>query len=437
MPQPPNPPGPATAGGGSEGVSGATAHDTAAQVRAAGDLLGEGLAGVVGIAADAHRAVVDRVESSLPPSARPVTAVTRRVADGVFSVVGATHRWAPVAVSEVTARAVPGLPVVDSAPGRLALPLVNGLWGDHVARRHAALAIPMAVRVCGADVPLVAPELAQAFPSATGHVVVFVHGLMEGDEAWWGAGGPEQSFGAGLERDLGATAVHVRYNSGAPVSSNGRALAELIEDLTAQWPVPVERIDLVGHSMGGLVARSSGYAALEGGHGWVERQATLITLGTPHLGAPLAKAAHVTGWALARLPESEPYGRVLASRSHGIRDLRHGALVEADWIDRDPEALFEDPPADLPLLPHVTYCHVAASITADPDHPAGRLVGDGLVRHGSASGRGRTRHIPFGQDNGARLGGVDHLALLRHPQVYALIRDWIEPDPAGTGNPAD
>lgn len=412
-------------------------RDPVAQVRAAGDLLGEGLGGVVGIAADAHRAVVDRVETFLPPSARPVTAATRGIADGVFGLVGAAHRWAPVAVAEVAVRAAPDLPVAEATPGRRVLPLVNGLWGDRVAQRHPALAIPMSVRVDGADVALARADLARAFPSATGHLVVFVHGLMESDEAWQAAGDPPDSFGARLERDLGASAVHVRYNSGVHVSSNGSDLADLIEELVEHWPVPVTRIDLVGHSMGGLVARSAGHAADEAGHDWVGQQATLVTLGTPHLGAPLAKATHLADWALAQAAETQPYGRVLASRSDGIRDLRHGAVVEADWIDRDRAALFEDPPADLPLLPHVTYCHVAATITADPDHPAGRLVGDGLVRHGSASGRGRTRHIPFGQDTGARLGGVDHLALLRHPEVYALVRDWIGRDPAGRDNLAD
>jgi pimeloyl-ACP methyl ester carboxylesterase len=428
---------PSTKPGGAPGASGPTAPDSAAQVRAAGDLLGEGLSGVVGIAADAHRAVVDRVESFLPASARPVTAATRGIAGGVFGLVGAAHRWAPVAVAEVAARTTPDIDVAESTPGRRVLPLVNGLWGDRVAQRHPALAIPMAVRAGGADVPLTSADLARAFPSATGHVVVFVHGLMESDEAWWGAGDAGDSFGARLEADLGASAVHVRYNSGARVSSSGRALAELLEELVGQWPVPVRRVDLVGHSMGGLVARSAGHAAREAGHDWVTRQATLVTLGTPHLGAPLAKGTHVADWALAQVAETEPYGRVLASRSAGIRDLRHGAIVEADWVDRDPAALFEDPPADLPLLPHVTYCHVAATITADPEHPAGRLVGDGLVRHGSASGRGRTRHIPFGEENGARLGGVDHLALMRHPEVYDVIRDWIDRNPAGSGNLAD
>lgn len=68
---------------------------------------------------------------------------------------------------------------------------------------------------------------------------------------------------------------------------------------------------------------------------------------------------------------------------------------------------------------------MAASLTRDVEHPAGQLLGDGLVRYPSASGAGRTRRIPFEIDNGAHLGGLDHLSLLNHPAVYARLRDWL------------
>ena len=409
------------------------------EVRVVGDLVGEGLAGVVGIAADAHRAVVDRVESFLPPPARPVTALTRGIAGGVFGAVGAAHRWVPVAAADVVARAVPGLPVADSALGRRALPVAAGLWGDRVSGRHPALSISMALRADGRDVAPEPAQLALAFPDARGHLVVFVHGLMESDDAWAATGAQEgqgTSFATALESDLGVTALHVRYDSGDNVSANGGALAELLEALTADWPVAVERIDLVGHSMGGLVARSACHAGADEGHAWVGRLTTLVTLGTPHLGAPLAKAAHVAGWAMARLPESEPYSRVLSARSDGIRDLRYGAVLPQDWSGRDRFALVEDLPADLPLPAHVRTCHVAATLTDDPEHPVGRAVGDGMVRTGSAAGRGRTRRIPFDPVDGARVGGVDHLALLRDPEVYALLQGWIGSD-APASEPAE
>jgi hypothetical protein len=64
-------------------------------------------------------------------------------------------------------------------------------------------------------------------------------------------------------------------------------------------------------------------------------------------------------------------------------------------------------------------------VTANPRSPVGRLVGDFLVLEASASGRSRTRRIPFEAENGLVLGGTNHLALLNHPAVYAQLRDWL------------
>ena len=57
--------------------------------------------------------------------------------------------------------------------------------------------------------------------------------------------------------DLGYTPVFVRFNTGRHISENGASLAALLDELVADWPVEVERIAIVGHSMGGLVARSA------------------------------------------------------------------------------------------------------------------------------------------------------------------------------------
>ncbi len=186
---------------------------------------------------------------------------------------------------------------------------------------------------------------------------------------------------------------NVRYNSGRHISENGRSLADVLERVVEQWPVEVERIALVGHSMGGLVARSACHQAAEDGAAWVERVRHVISLGSPHLGAPLAQGVHVATAALRALPETRPFGNFLGRRSGGIRDLRHGSLVDEDWRDRDPDALRAAACREVPLLPHATHCFVSATITRDARHPLGRLLGDALVLSGSASGRIRTRRI--------------------------------------------
>ena len=117
----------------------------------------------------------------------------------------------------------------------------------------------MAVRVAGKPVPPEPEALAAAFPDASPRVVVFLHGLMETEFSW----GTGETYGTRLKRELGYTPVTVRYNSGLRISRNGRCLSELMGELVAAWPVEVERIALVGHSMGGLVARSACHRALE------------------------------------------------------------------------------------------------------------------------------------------------------------------------------
>ena len=217
----------------------------------------------------------------------------------------------------------------------------------------------------------------------------------------------------------------MRYNSGRHISENGESLADLLEELVAAWPLEVEEIALVGHSMGGLVARSACHAGAQRGDAWVERVRRVISLGSPHMGAPLAQGVHWGAAALWRLPETRPFAAFLRRRSAGIRDLRQGSLVDADWRDCDPDALRASACAELPLLDGATHCFVAATLTRSPRHPLARLLGDCLVLEPSASGRSRTRRLPFEAEYGMHLGGTHHLALLKHPAVYAKLRDWL------------
>jgi len=77
------------------------------------------------------------------------------------------------------------------------------------------------------------------------------------------------------------------YNTGLHVSTNGRAFAQMLEDLVAAWPVPVEELSILAHSMGGLVARSAHHYASAAGYAWPRKLRKLLFLGTPHHGVPL------------------------------------------------------------------------------------------------------------------------------------------------------
>jgi hypothetical protein len=165
----------------------------------------------------------------------------------------------------------------------------------------------------------------------------------------------------------------------------------------------------------------------------------VFCLGTPHLGAPLEKVANLAGWALSRLPETQAFARLVNGRSAGIKDLRFGNLVDQDWCDCDPDEFLRDRCQEVPFLPSATYYFIGATLSREPNAPAGAILGDLLVRFPSASGHSRKRRIPFEVDHGRHLGGLNHFQLLNHPAVYEQIRHWIDhgagaPVPAvGTG----
>ena len=369
-----------------------------------------------------NRAVADRVFQAVGPGAALVRPVHEAVTRSVFAGLGlGTRAIGMAAAAAVGSRDAPAL---STTPRRSAvIAAVTGLRGDALEAEGSPLSQPMAVRVDGEPVALDPDSLHEAFPDAGPRLVVFVHGLMT-TEFSWALFGPE-TYGERLARELGCTPVYVRYNTGRHISENGRSLSELMEKLVAAWPVDAKQISLVGHSMGGLVARSACCHAAEEGADWAGLVTHSVSLGTPHMGAPLEQAVHMLSARLARLPETRPFANFLRRRSGGIRDLRQGSLVDDDWRDSDPDALRGAACAEIPLLEGATHCFVSATITRSDRHPVGRLIGDTLVLKPSASGRSRTRRIPFEDEHGMHLGAATHFTLLNHPAVYERLRDWL------------
>jgi pimeloyl-ACP methyl ester carboxylesterase len=406
-----------------------------AEIRSFGEIAAASVARPGVVARDVHRAVAARVFGMLGPLGAPVRVIHDGVSQASYRAVDAVLR-APVrrgahTLARGASREAAAL--ADSGPGSLLLGALNGMAGDRLARDHPDLAFELSVRSHGSDVSLDADGLAAAFPDASPKLAVFVHGLCETDEAW-GIGSPRQgSYGARLRDELGYTPVYVRYNTGLRVSDNARRLAAALERIAAHWPAAVDEVALVGHSMGGLVSRSAAHYGGVDGQGWTERLRHVFCLGTPHLGAPLEKAAHAAGWTLGRLPETRPFADLFFNgRSAGIKDLRYGSCLEDDWSDGHPDEFLRHRCGEAPFLTSAAYYFVGATLTRRPDG-IGALVGDLLVHYPSASGSGRSRRIPFEIDNGKHIGGLHHLQLLNHPDVYAQIRAWIERAPASAG----
>lgn len=391
-------------------------YDPASEWLAAGALLGEGLSNAVNIVADTHKVIANRVERYTPEPLATFSRLHHAAVQTTYSAVSTVSRLAPATAADVgVALAADALkPLEQTAVGRPAARWANGIMGDRLSEQRPELAFRMSVRVHGRDVS--GEALSSAHPNATGHIVVFLHGLTETEQCWSRGVATERQYPACLQRDLGITPLLVRYNSGLHISDNGRLLDELLEEVVESWPVEVESLSLVGHSMGGLVARSACIAAAD--RQWTRTLRAVVTLGTPHLGSPVEKLAHIADWMMARIPDAAPTGRILGLRSAGIRDLRFGSLTETGWAG---EELLADPHEEIPTVPGVSHYWVAGSLT--PNRPLSHLLGDGLVRARSAQGRGRKRAAHM--DDGAHVAGVGHMRLVADEEVYNLLLRWL------------
>jgi pimeloyl-ACP methyl ester carboxylesterase len=389
---------------------------------------------------EVHQGIADRAFRAVGPVGRPVQVVHDTLSgltySGVRLALGAGARVA----GGVASLRVGGEDLDTARAGRVALAILNGAHGDLLAREASALAIDMTVRMAGRAVPPETAALRAAFPESTGRLAVFLHGLTETEDSWgYGAqkhhGDRAVTYGSQLRRDLGLTPVYLRYNTGLHISDNGRSLDALLSSLVDAWPVPVQDVVLVGHSMGGLVARSALHQAGGGtsdARPWTHLVRDTVTLGSPHLGAPLERGVHRLTAQLARLPETRPLATLLTLRSGGIKDLRRGTLVEADWTGRDLDALPPGEHTHLPLHDSARHFVVLATLSRNPEGRLADLLGDMLVPPRSAIGdTGDDDRLAFPPDHVHRIGGLHHFDLLDHPLVYARIREWLQQRPEG------
>lgn len=358
-----------------------------------------------------HRAIAQRWFGAAGRLGKPV----HMAHDAISHVVYGSIRFLGTSVGMgIDAKTAAESPAADTARS-----FVNGLWGDALGRHSDRLGIPMTIRDADGAAVAAGQELAAVFPAATGQLVLLVHGLVETERCWHGTDA-QPGLIHSLDDHAALSPVAIRYNSGLRVSANGSLLAALLEHLHSTWPVPVESISLVGHSMGGLVVRSACTQARTAGHRWIEDVDHVVTTGSPHLGVPLEKYVNVLAWGLSAAPETRPLADLLNSRSVGIKDLRFGAIAEDDWQGVDPNALLRNTVGEHPLPTDIDHHFVAGVVTSNPHHPIGVLIGDLIVRPASSTGQSHW----IAQDV-VVVGGTHHFDLRHDPAVIARVMGWL------------
>jgi pimeloyl-ACP methyl ester carboxylesterase len=383
-------------------------------VRGAVRLVIDGVGGVTGIVEAMHHRIASRSPplGSVPDApTRGITGLVYRSIRGTTGLVGKTLDTALAGVEALLQASLRDVPQEQAMPRRDAVvAALNGVVGDHLERTGNPLGVQLQLRVRGATAGAV------DVPETGTRLLLLIHGLCMNDQQWTRDG---HDHGQALGDALGYTPVYVRYNSGRHISANGYQLAAALEQFLRQWPHPVPSVAIIGHSMGGLVARSALFQAAQAGMDWPAKVQRLVFLGTPHHGAPLERGGNWLHLGLGISPYLAPFTRLSGLRSEGITDLRHGNLLEQDWstsrFDR------HDTRSVVPL-PHGVACYAIAGTLGQGD-----VLGDGLVPQASALGRNakptRDLHIPPSHVWIGR--GINHLDLLSSAAVYRRLRRWL------------
>jgi pimeloyl-ACP methyl ester carboxylesterase len=306
---------------------------------------------------------------------------------------------------------------------RLMVSSINGAFGDWLRDQNRVWAQTMQFCRDGAPLTLDVASLQTQLTHPRPHVVVFMHGLCLNDLHWQPPGQP--GFGGRWEHDGKITAFYGRYNTGLHIHENGRQLALMLERLLQSYPIPIERLTLVGHSMGGLVSRSACSYAQELQLSWLSVLQDVACLGSPHQGAALERIGQWVTLSLDKTRITASLSRAGKQRSAGIKDLRYACLRHEDWQDSHPDAERPLRITSLPLLPSVRYCLLASNWKT----ATGETLGDGLVQVSSAMAQHLGGHpLETPQVTRTLLQGLHHMELPRHEAIFHELNGWLFSD---------
>ena len=403
-------------------------HLHASDLRAVAQLATQATAGVTRIVEGVHQSVWDTLGvkgGHLPGQTGGLTGLVYRSVHGVNRLVG---KGINTALARLFPARDPGDATHAATPEREAvLAALNGVLGDRLAADHNPLATPMTLRYKGQALDWQNPP---APAEVSGKILLLVHGLCMNDLQWQTEhDGRPVNHGTALAQALGYTPVYLRYNSGLHTSQNGHELSRQLGQLVSKWPVPVEEITIVAHSMGGLLTRSAVHDAQQTAQAWPRHLKNIVFLGTPHHGAPLERAGNWVDVILGSTPYSAPFAKLGQLRSAGITDLRYGHLLDADWRGHNRFHRKPDSREPLPLPQGVACYTVAATLSPQRGRLADRLIGDGLVPLRSALGQHEDpkRSLEFAKDAQYVAYRTGHVALLSSPQVQQQMLNWLVP----------
>lgn len=298
---------------------------------------------------------------------------------------------------------------------------INGVIGDYLLKHQNPMALPMALYDHYGEVQK---------GDLSGPVTIFVHGLCMHHLTWSTAkyGGISEKLLAHRGQN---TMLYLNYNTGRRISANGRSFANTLEDLLRRNP-NISNINLIGHSMGGLVCRSALFYGKQNVYEWVAMVENLVCLGSPHHGAALERMGFSFQEKIGHLPLGKIVGHLGNIRSNGILDLRYGSVRDDDWEHNEVRIGFmDDNRKAAPLPSHIKAYLVAGTIEFEHRQNRTRnVIGDYLVSVKSALGEHQNPRyqLKVPESHKAIFYGLNHMEIQYHPLVAQQIVHWFYPN---------
>jgi pimeloyl-ACP methyl ester carboxylesterase len=352
------------------------------QLRAAAKLVTQATIGVANIAEGVHRSVKRTMlleKKSEATTTSGLTGLIYQSIRGTTSLVGSAIDKALLAIEPMLSQI--DTTSIESNSRQAFLAALNGVVGDRLAADNNPLATALSFR---------------HVHSRGGKILLIIHGLCMNDLQWTTTHESiETNHAEAVAKAHGLTPIYLRYNTGKPIDENGAELSLKLEELVDTWPTPIKEINILAHSMGGLVIRSAAHhadqsvAKLQ----WRKKLKRIAFLGTPHHGAPLEKAGHWIDLILGSTPYSKPFVALTKLRSAGINNLRNGLTH--------------------PLPKNVALLSIAACTTAKRNKATDQVSGDGLVSVNSALGN----DLGFRQEDTKVFFKMNHMQLLSRPEI--------------------
>lgn len=347
---------------------------------------------VVGVAAGLHRVVRGQTPAGAVLSGGGP-------ADPVYSLV----RDGFMVPANLAGRLGRRLPESEPDPKWLNVQAaLNGVFGDTLAGQENPLRFSM--------------QLSGDPPSPQQPLLLFLHGLCLHEQSWRRT--EHERFAAQARNEGDFRVARLRYNSGLSIADNGARLAELLE------ATECSRLVLVGHSMGGLVARSALHQAREARMQWPQRLTHLAALGSPHHGAVAERLGNHANRLLTVTRWSFPFTRLGNLRSAGIHDLRFGNLLPGDREKAGDRLHTHDPRTPVPVPDDIAHLYMAATRSGEAPPKRG-LKSDLLVTPHSALAE---EYPGTEQVTRELLYHHDHFGLMWNRPVYERLHQWLAAD---------